>query len=177
MARDTNAIRAKGVDLQNRNTYVVKDRVLAAALLSVGVPLARPAKLVQYASGHRQAIFIFQSHDPERIVDVSKALVASSDPFRYVAENPVCPLSFALAAIINFADIERKHLSERAVVPMAVHDQQGVKTHLWLTEGSRKHIAALRRGMKPATAEPVPSALERLVHTPETQLPTTTPQE
>ena len=162
MSKDIHAVRQKAADLQGNTSYVVKDRVLAAALLSVGVQPLRPAKLVQYASGQRQAIFVFPSHDPQRIVDVSKALIASEDPFRYIADNPVCPLSFALAAILNHADIERKFLSERAIVPMTVPDKPGVTTHLWLAEGSRKHLAAKRRGMQQADADFVASTLERL---------------
>jgi hypothetical protein len=157
---------ARAAAIHKQNPCTVTDLVLASALLAVGVPLLATPKLISFGNGRRQAVFTFAASDPERIVNTQAAVrLATKDPYAYIASNPVCPLSFALAGIIRYADYARQFQTSRPVIPMTAPGK-GASAVLWVTEGSRKHVAALRRGMVPAPGRVEPSALEQLVSGP-----------
>ena len=161
-SREQNAA-ARAATIAKQNPCTVTDLVLASALLAVGVPQVAAPKLIAFGNGRRQAIFTFAGSDPERIIDThAAAKVASTDPYAYIANNPMCPLSFALAAIIQYADTARQFETSRPTIPMTAPGK-GLSAVLWVTEGSRKHLAAQRRGMLAAPGRVEPSPLQTRV--------------
>lgn len=161
------AHQAAAKDLTGTQEYHIYDFVLASALIAVGVPQVRPAKVIEFRNGHRRPVFCFAPYDAEKVVSTSKAMIAASDPLKFIAQNPLSPLSFALAGIMQYASIGRQLNTARPIVPMSVTGKAGGAV-VYLTKDSRKYQAALRRGMKPIEVKVEPSALQNLL-TQETQ--------
>lgn len=143
-------------DAMRRQSYQVMDLGFAVALFSVGVPLhSTPSRVVEYADGVRRPVYNFQRSDPEGFIDLEKCSWAANDPLRYIAENPMNPLSFALATIMNYPKMARDVATARAVVPMRASGGGAV---VMMTKDSRLHRAALQRGMVPCPAPDKPES-------------------
>ncbi len=145
-----------------RQVFTVCDLHFASALLAVGVPLVEPARMIEYGGGLRRPLFTFHPRDPDGLVDLHKCAWAAKDPIKYIAENPLNPLSFALAALWMLADVSRKAEEAKAIVPMRA--TSGAGPVMLFTKDSRLHRAAIKRGMVPVVIENKPTPMQTLCH-------------
>lgn len=130
-------------------SLTVHDIALAAALKAVGVVQKKPATIVSYG-GARVPHFLFGTDDGEGITTEKHIRLAASEPLRFIAENPQHPLAFALASVITLLSMQRAVQEGKAMVGMRMPDNPS--SIVWLVEGSRKHIAAKRRGLVELTS-------------------------
>lgn len=146
---------------KNQTAVFVADITLAAALIAVGVEQIAPASVHEDGHGNRRVLFTFKPYDSDRIVDVAGAAkVAINSPATYIQQNPTNPLSFALAALMQFAHLQRGMDEARPVVAMTTKQPGGPTMHF--AKDSRKHQAAIKAGLVPVEVQPPQSNLTKL---------------
>jgi hypothetical protein len=145
-------------------SLTVHDIALASALKAVGVLQKKPATIVAYGSV-RVPHFMFSTDDGDAVTTEKHILMAAKEPLRFIAENPQHPLAFSLAAVITYMSMRAAVNNGRALV--GLHPPGNRRSITWLVEGSRKHAAALKRGLVPMSVDVQPSPIEeaaKLIH-------------
>lgn len=82
----------------------VRDDEFAAALSSVGIPFADPAKpftLLEHGDGTRTAMWRFAPKSEDGKLSTQPLLKAQKDPLAWIAKNPQHPFAYALADMLN----------------------------------------------------------------------------
>jgi hypothetical protein len=149
-AEKISAVQASADKWTGQVVVQVRDVVIATALLSVGVPLyeSSPGMVLEYEGEDRRPLWNFHQWDKDKIVDARKcATQAAKDPMEFCQDNPTNPFSFALMALLNYPIMYRGVQTATPLIPMQAGE--GV---LLVTKGSRKHRAALKRGLQPIQA-------------------------
>ena len=146
---------------KNQTAVFVADITLAAALIAVGVEQVSPATVHEDGRGNRRVLFAFKPYDSDRIIDVAaSARVAIHSPAAYIEQNPTNPLSFALAALMQLAYLQRGMDEARPIIAMTTRQPGGPTMHF--TKDSRKHQAAIKAGLVPLEVQPPQSNLTKL---------------
>lgn len=137
----------------------VANTKLAACLLAVGVPLyeSRPDKpdtippyvRLKLKSGKIRTVYNFYPKSQDGMYSTSTLVRAWDHDLDYIAENPDCPFAAAMATVKNLEKInEHFHsVDTKPRVAFVVPTDNGTGT-LMVTEGSKKHKAAIARGYK-----------------------------
>ena len=127
----------------------VSDTRLAAALVSVGVPLRKDPPYVQVkrANGALQTVFHFYPTDEQGQLKTVELIKAWSQDIRFIEANPLHPFTFAMCALRNYQQI-LEHLATDKPWVQFEGKQDGKKVTLLVKEGSPKHKAATSKGLK-----------------------------
>lgn len=132
----------------------VRDRVLSAAMLAVGIHLRRDPPYVYVKSMQSGKVTRTYNHFPKTQngdITASDCIKAYKQDLDFLRDNPKHPFAFALAACKNLIDY-MVHEQEKDPIPRVCFefvDEQGQSAVLLVKEGSKKYQAALDRGLTP----------------------------
>jgi len=130
----------------------VRDTKLAAALIAVGIPLRHdpPYTHIERADGQEVWTFCFYPSDQDGEVTTAECIDAWHRDLDFIAEYPLHPFSFAMAAVKNL-DRLHHHMHEvdpEPQVAFRVPTEGGKSGTMLLKKNSKKYKAAVRRGFK-----------------------------
>ncbi len=139
-----------GDELQNQQIIVyVRDKRLASCLIAVGIPLRKDPPYIKKRkkNGSIDTIFHFYPADNKGHLKTNELIKAWSQDLEFIKNNPLHPFTFAMCAIRNYQCI-LEHLKNQ--VPYVVYGTEGGgrMSATMVKEGSRKHEACKKRGMK-----------------------------
>jgi hypothetical protein len=126
-----------------RNTH------LAAALAAVGVPLRKDKPYIQIEKkdGTRVTTWIFHPRSEDGRIDAQELLKAWRKDLDYFSEDPEHPFAYAMMAVKNLAEMQEHIAVDTPFVGFSYPTSAG-RAQLLVKKGSKKHQAALRRGLK-----------------------------
>ena len=133
----------------------VRNTQLAAALLSVGVPLRRdpPYRRVRKANGAEIVTYNFFPCSPDGSISAVECIKAWHKDLDFIKANPQHPFTFAMCAVKNLHDFNEHHRVKDpepfiAFRLPAEESPLGVTSILTVKEHSKKAAAARARGYK-----------------------------
>jgi len=123
----------------------VRNLDLAVCLLSVGVLLRKDPPYVHHklSNGEHQWTFNFEPFDSDNQFRTMELVDAYKADAKFVKENPVHPMTFAMCAVKNLSSF-KIHMAKS--VPFVSFRVQGGAT-LYVLEGSKKHRNCVDKGM------------------------------
>lgn len=127
----------------------VKDSKLAAALITVGVPLRKdpPYTHVLLKNGHEEFTYNFHLSTPDGEFLTRDLVKAWSEDVAFLASNPRHPFAYAMLAVKNYAQIlAHQHIDRPFVAFNATDEESGEPCTLLVQKDTRKHKAAIEAG-------------------------------
>lgn len=137
---------------QGTGVIVVQDIRVACALMACGVPLvSKPTAVI--AGEAKRPFFCLNASEPTGLIDVPKvASRVARDPLKFIAEEPMHPVSYALAALMWHASWSAAFDVATPLVALTTKEGGAV---VYATLGSRKDKALRKRGFVPVQTPPV----------------------
>ena len=126
----------------------VADKTLAACLLAVGIRLRKdpPYLSVRKSDGKVTTVFNFLPSCDEGKLKTTEMIAAWKKDLQFIKDFPMHPFTFAMCAIRNYQDI-LEHVSHDTPFVAFKARSNGKPATLLVKEGSKKHEAAVKRGL------------------------------
>lgn len=137
----------------------VTDERLAVCLFSVGIPLREDPPYVSVDMGppgkpNIRTVYHFEPATPDGKTKTSDLVRAWSKDLEFIEKNPLHPFTIAMCVMKNMREF-REHHQERGKPMVAFRAQvDGKWMNQLVVRGSRKHQAALKRGLKQVVLKP-----------------------
>jgi hypothetical protein len=137
---------------QGDSIVVVRDTLLAAAMVAAGVPLRKdpPYVFVRLASGAEQWSFNFHTADPEQHVKAKDCIEGWQKYLDWIKTNPNHPFAFAMCAVKNFVAFREHQQNAKPYHAYRMPDEDAedgsLPPTLLVMAGSRKEQMAIEKG-------------------------------
>ena len=129
----------------------VRDRMLAAAMLAIGIPLRKdpPFEHVKKKDGTEIITYNFFPSTEDGDVTAGECIEAWKRDLDWIKENPQHPFTFAMCAVKNLISFDEHAATNVPKVGFKTkHPAFKGDAILLVKEGSKKHKAAIKRGLK-----------------------------